>query len=461
MNGAARFVLATTALALVACCIVSPVLADDDQAWKAGFARVNITPQERIFLAGYASRNKPFENVESELFAKALALEDADGHKAVIVTSDLIGFRGAVADPICERIMQKTGLARSDILLNSSHTHTGPNVSLDAEARGNMSAEDARRVVAYTEQLQDKVVELAVAALADLAPAKLSWGSGVAHFVMNRREFTPSGVRLGVNARGFADRSVPLLRIDSPEGKLRGVLFGFAAHNTTLGGNHYFVCGDYAGYAQQHVEAQFPDATAMFMLGCAGSANPYPRGELEYSKQHGAELGSEVCRLLETSLAPIDGELRTEFDHVALPLQAGLSREQIEQLLKQRGGWQPWVAEKMIELLDEGKKLPESYSAPLAVWRFGDGLTLAALSGEVVGEYVPLIEEALGPLNLWISAYNNDVYGYLPTAGVLQQGGYETRGMIYGGIGFFAPSAQDELLQKLREMAARAGRELP
>src|SRR6516162_325816 len=72
--------------------------------WKVGLAQVKITPDKPIFLAGYASRNHPFEKVETDLFAKALVLEDSAGQRAVLVTSDLIGFTAAVAEPICERI---------------------------------------------------------------------------------------------------------------------------------------------------------------------------------------------------------------------------------------------------------------------------------------------------------------------------------------------------------------------
>ena len=68
--------------------------------------------------------------------------------------------------------------------------------------------------------------------------------------------------------------------------------------------------------------------------------------------------------------------------------------------------------------------------------------------------------QAIGPLQLWITAYCNDVFGYFPSARVLREGGYECRG-LYTTNGFFAPSAQDLLVAKIRELAQRAGRALP
>src|SRR5262245_53099550 len=125
--------------------------------WKVGLARVKITPEQPVFLAGYASRTKPFEKVATDLYAKALVIEDRKGFRVALVTSDLIGFPAAVAEPICKRIQDKTGLKREQIMLNVSHTHTGPMVSLDATAGDNLSAGDALRVVEYTKQLQDRV----------------------------------------------------------------------------------------------------------------------------------------------------------------------------------------------------------------------------------------------------------------------------------------------------------------
>jgi hypothetical protein len=439
-------------------CAAAPA-ADAD--WKVGLAEVKITPERPVFLSGYASRNKPFTRVELDLYAKALALEDGQGHRAVLITSDLIGFPAAVAEPVCARIGEKTGLTRAQILINSSHTHTGPALRPTAGAGENQSVADAERTVAYTKQLQDKVVDLAVRALAKLEPARLSWGTGVVHFVMNRREFTPNGVILGVNPRGLADRTVPVLRVAAPDGTLRAILFGAAVHGTTLTQNHYDVCGDYAGFAQAALQQRHPGVEALFMIGCAGDANPYPRGSMELARQHGATLADEVDRVLKTKLTPVRGPLTVAFGRAELPLQPPPPRAELEKRAAAKRGIPAWVAQQMLRRLDKGEKLPTHYSCPVAVWQFDRDLTLVGLSGEVVVDYVTMLEKALGPNRLWITAYNNDVFGYLPSARVLGEGGYETRGLYSGGVGLFAPEAQDVLVAKVRELAAQVGRKLP
>jgi hypothetical protein len=261
--------------------------------------------------------------------------------------------------------------------------------------------------------------------------------------------------------RGLADRSVPVLRIDDPNGKLLAVVCGAASHNTTLGAQDYEISGDYAGHAQRLLEEQHPGVQALFVLGCAGDANPYPRGTHEMSLDHGQELAKEVARVLTTKLAPVRGPLHTALGEASLPLAPPPSRQEIEKLAATKGGVMPGIAQQMLARLNRGEKLPTQYTCPLAVWQFGDDLTLVALSGEVVSDYVRMLEDALGPNRLWIAAYSNDVYGYLPSARVLHEGGYETRGLIYGGIGQFAPDAQEVLVAKVRELAKSVGRKLP
>jgi hypothetical protein len=370
---------------------VCPLVSAADADWKVGVAQVKITPERPVLMAGYANRTKPFEKVAADLYVKVLVLEDRAGQRAALVTSDLIGFPAAVAEPICTRISTKTGLKRSDILLTAAHNHAGPQLSLKARNVEGGGAGEAERSVEYTRQLEDKVVEAVVQAAAHCEPARLSYGSGVVDFPMNRREFTPRGVILGVNPRGLADRSVPVLRTDSTDGKPRAILFGAGVHNTTLTGQ---------------------------------------------------------------------GPLQIAFDEVDLPLQT-LSREELQKLATNKRDAKSWGAVRMLAMLDRGEKPPTHYRCPATVWQLGHDLTLVGLSGEVVADYLTFLEQALGPNQLWVVAYCNDVFGYLPSARVLREGGYETRGLYSGGAGFFDPKAQDVLVQKVRELARKAGRKLP
>jgi len=429
--------------------------------WQAGLARANITPQAPIRMAGFAARQTPSEGVAADLHVKVMALEDGHGRTSLLITADLIGFSSALAEEICSQIRRRADIPRARILLAPSHTHAGPVLggprSRESVVSANISEEQQKVIDAYTEDLVARIADAAVAALADLKPARLSWGVGVARFVMNRRELVPGqGVRLGVNPQGYVDRSVPVLRVEGLDGRLRALVFGCACHNTTLSGQNLQVCGDYAGFAQEAIERQRSGAQAMFILGCAGDAGPHPKGTMEIAKQHGRDLAAEVCRVANGSLRPVRGPLRTELDWVDLPLAPVPSIERLEQMRK----GPPYLvpnATRMIEALRARKPLPTRYRAPLAVWQFGVDLTLVGVSGEVVSDYVPLIQKAIGSDRLWIAGYVNDYFGYLPSRKVLEEGGYETRG-LFEEPGFVAPEVEPVVVNKVAELAKKAGR---
>src|SRR3954454_3125454 len=96
---------------LIALCFIAALLTSrlspasaQDADWKVGLARVKITPAQPVFMAGYASRNKPYESVHDDLFAKVLILEDKAGTRGVLVTTDVIGFSAEIANPLRQRI---------------------------------------------------------------------------------------------------------------------------------------------------------------------------------------------------------------------------------------------------------------------------------------------------------------------------------------------------------------------
>src|SRR5205823_5512369 len=119
-------------------------------------------------------------------------------------------------------------------------------------------------------KLQDQAVAAAGEALKKMSPARLSFARGQASFAANRRVFRRTGVNFGVNPDGPVDLEVPVLRVDDSDGKVRAIVFGYACHGTTLGGDYYRIDGDWAGYAQEYLERAHPGATAHFLIGCAG-----------------------------------------------------------------------------------------------------------------------------------------------------------------------------------------------
>ncbi len=53
----------------------------------------------------------------------------------------------------------------------------------------------------------------------------------------------------------------------------------------------------------------------------------------------------------------------------------------------------------MLAVLESGGKLPATYKTLITLWQFGEDLTLVGLPGEVVVDYVTMLERSLGPLS--------------------------------------------------------------
>ena len=430
-----------------------------DSTWQAGFADVDITPEEPIRMGGYGARVTPSVGVFDPLHAKALALEWPGGDRGLLITTDLIGVDAEFADVLFEGIAAATGIPRERVIVNYSHTHAGPIFGIRYLHCWELSEAEIAAIERYNGLLRQRVVELAAAAVADMQPAALSWATGSASFAMSRRKPTPRGVQNAPNPRGYVDRSVPVLRIAGPTGRLRGVVLGYACHNTTLGGTNLMISANYAGFARRYVEREKPGAHAMFLMGCGADANPYPRGTYALARQHGESLGAEVCRLLEEGwqeFAPVAGPLRIAFDHADLPLEPPPPEEELAAMRK-GGGYYAKVAERIQSLIDSGQPWASHYRTPVAVWQFGGDLTLVRLSGEVIGDYIRLCEQAIGPLALWVAGYCADYFGYLPSTRVHREGGYEARDFITG-FGYLDESVEAAVMAKVRELATRAGR---
>jgi hypothetical protein len=423
------------------------------QGWKAGTARVVITPQKSLWMAGYASRKVPSQGVVQDIYVKALALEDPSGKRAVLVTSDLLGFPATVSHNIAERVEKQHHLTRDQLLLNSSHSHSGPVVGHVLGTMYPMTPQQWADVEAYTRELEDKVVNLVGVALKSLRPAQLSFGHGEAGFAMNRRARNAAEVVIGVNKDGPVDHDVPVLRVEDKQGKLRAVVFGYACHNTTAQDFPKF-SGDYAGFAQAWLEEHHPGAEALFVEGCGGDANPYPRGSVDLARQHGEELAAAVDKVLGQELRPVNGPLKTAYLEFPVPFASPPSREELQRQLESQDVYHRNWAGAMLKIFDRDGHLPVEYPYPAEAWQFGQDLTLVALAGEVVVDYDLRLKRELGADKLWVAGYSNDVFAYIPSLRVLQEGGYEGGGAMiyYGQPGPFAPAVEETIIGKVHEL---------
>ncbi len=425
--------------------------------FEAGVASVRITPPTPFWMSGYAARTRPTEGVLQDLWAKALALRDAEGNRVVLVTADLIGLSRAIAADVVARAREQHGLAPSQLILNSSHTHCGPAVWRNLPVLLDLDAGDRQAVEAYGAQLTESLVGVIGAALRDLAPARLDVGHGAVGFAVNRRVRTPEGFRIGVNPDGPVDHDVPVLKITRPDGSLRAVLFGYACHNTTLGADIYQINGDYAGHAQAELERNHPGATALFLTLCGGDQNPHPRGTLDLAREYGRALAAEVTRVLDVPLHPVRPPIRGALEEIRIPF-ADHTRGAFEEEAGDSDGYRRRRARRMLAAYDRGEPVRET-PYPVQVVRFGRDLTLLALAGEVVVDYARRAKREFPSENLIVASYCHDVMGYIPSRRVLGEGGYEAvDSMIYyGHPGPFAESVEEDIFGAIARVMGDVG----
>ena len=112
-------------------------------------------------------------------------------------------------------------------------------------------------------------------------------------------------------------------------------------------------------------------------------------------------------------------------------------------------------AAKLLEELEKNGRIRPDYAYPVQVVRFGDDLILVALAGEVVVDYSLRLKRELAGPAVWVAGYSNDVFGYVPSARVLKEGGYEAGGaVLYSSLsGPFAPSVEERIAGKVHELA--------
>ena len=420
--------------------------AAEPAGWQAGFAKVVITPDELMWMSGYGNRDRPAEGTLHDLYARAAALRDPGGKTVVFVATDLIGVPATMAEVVSRAVEQEHGIGRAELMLTCSHTHCGPALDDMLSHMLPMDEKDWEQVRRYQQTLNAKLIGVIGEAIADLQPAQLAAGQGACGFAVNRR--APIGI-------GPTDHTVPVLRVTGGDGRLRGVVFGYACHNTTL--SFYQWCGDYAGFAALSLEERHPGAVALFHTGCGADQNPLPRRSVELAEKYGRTLAFAVEEVLGGKMTPVEGPLRTAFERVELTFDSIPSQEQLSQTLQSGNRFEQARTKVLLGQIEEQGRIAETYPYPVQVWQLGEAVTWIALGGEIVVDYSLRLKRELGG-RTWVTGYANDVMAYIPSERVLQEGGYEGEtSMVY----YQMPSTwQAGLEDKIVETAVRLSRQV-
>ncbi len=428
------------------------------KGWKAGVASVVITPEYPMWMAGYASRNHPSEGTLHDLWAKALALEDADGKKVLLITSDLVGFTKILSDNICDRITAKYGLTRSQIALNSSHTHTGPEVDLE-KFKWRMEEPDpeqVKKIVQYNKKLENDVVALAGKALGAMKPAKIYSGNGVARFQVNRRNNAEASIVTATDLTGPNDYAVPVIKVTDNEGRMIAVAFGYACHATVL--DLYQWSGDFPGFAQIELEKNYPGTTALFFQGAGANQNPLPRRTVGLARQYGQELAFAAERVLNEEMTELSPKLSAAYSEIKLNFSKPPTKAELLKIEQTTTGLRRSWARYMLGKLASGKPLMTTHPYPLQVWKLGEQPVMI-LGGELVVDYTIKLKEIFGQ-NIFVLGYSNDPnMAYIPSLSVLNEGGYEGQSSqeAKGLPAKWAPDIEELIMTEMIRLSEKAG----
>ncbi len=402
-----------------------------EPSWKAGLARRAITPNTAVWLAGYGSKRAPVGKLH-ELWMKALALEDIQGQRAVMITSDFQGVPKMMSNQVFAAVREKYGLEREQIMLTFSHNHCGPRLGDDLVDYYPVDPEQVELIADYTAKMVTDCVSMVGEALENMAPARLHSGKGQTTFAVNRRNNieaeVPQLLADGKPLVGPVDHDVPVLAVSRPDGTLTAVLFGYACHPTTLSFMQW--CGDYPGFAQLELEQQHPEVMAMFVNTCGGDQNPLPRRTVELCKKYGHMLANAVEEVLQQELTSVSPQIRTAFQYVDLSYTQVVSQKELLADSQSDNAIRARWAKRLLSELEGGATFEATYPYPAHAWQLGEEVLMIGMGAETVVDYALRFKQEYGA-STWVCGYVDDMIAYIPSRRVWEEGGYEGGSNLY------------------------------
>lgn len=382
---------------------------DNQGDLRVGIAKIDITPEIPVMLYGYSSRKTPSEGVHDQISVRVVVFENA-GKKVLLVSSELGSYGGEVFTEFQKSILDKFNLKESELFLSTIHSHSTPILSLNKE-RGDPNN------IQYTEALNKKLLTVIGEAFKNLKPVHTGIGIGYSPVGSNRREMRADGsITLGRNPYGPTDKEVLVMKIATPDGTSIGAIYDYATHSTALGARNMQISGDVLGLSAQFVEKILgKDVISPVFAGASGDIDPWYRvlpgfntepGWIPEPVLLGTLLGEEVVTVFRNikEVKP-GGEISSEFETIELPRK---KRDESPNNAR--------VSEE-----DQKTTVPIN----ITVARVGDDVAFVGFNVEMLTEIGMAIKSGSPFKHTFIITHCNGSSGYLPTAQLYKEGGYE------------------------------------
>ena len=419
---------------------------------KAGSATANITPPLGTAIPG-GFRARYAENVDDELFAKAVVIDNGETRIAM-VTCDLIAVTEKMVNCAKQRIADRCGISPEHVMVNATHTHTAVAI---ANLLGTPEDTD------YTEWVPLKIADAVELAVWRLTSARVGFASVTEERItFNRRWHVKDGtVRMNpgvehpdlVRPTGTIDPELTMMFVAAEDGTPLAAVANFSLHYIgTDNGNA--LSADYFGHFGRLMQRYLGETCVSLLWNAAsgqinnidfsGKRKWTTRGHRQAEKMANVLAGHFITEMQFMEMhetLPLSGELRTlTFPRKRITAE---DLELAERILSVPPGTYEdyetgpfsWVVGQPIPkpLVDiyamecqRVAKLPEHLSAPIQVLRLGEA-AIVALPGEVFVETGMDIKAASDAAPLFIVSLANGYIGYICTDEALtQEGGYET-----------------------------------
>jgi len=405
----------------------------------AGWAEVEITPPLGIALGGRGGPETLADRVLDPLYAQVMYLKDGKGTGFVLASFDLIGMPHDLSDRIRTRLVHELGVEWDLVVLNTSHTHSGP-YTLRSLIAGAGPAPQIE--VDYFNSLEEKVVAAARAAAKGLQPVDVEVFAGTTQIGINRRGKNAEGRwAMLPNPQGPFDDKLWVMRLTPRNGQPPAVLFSCACHPVIVYGYApAAISAEFPGAARKLLRASLgPKAHPQFVQGFAGNIRPrlladLGQGRFRDSKpgdveQVARELADAVLAALKTRGEPLALDLAGAEDWPYLPRGIPPPRERYEKMrataLATTNAYRLALSDYWLKRYASGEGFARGDAWSLGLIRLAGNQWIVHSGGEPCVEWRAKMSQWLAPLKIVPWGYCQEANTYLPTESLLAEGGYE------------------------------------